>query len=249
MPDMLLAIQNYTLRHLMEEDFFGTLKAVRDLGIEYCELAGTGKYSAAEVREGLEKIGMRAIGAHVGFDPDNTDVEKAVSDAKILGYHYIVCPWVSQDKIAKGWEYLGRAFEQIAQGIAAKGLQFAYHNHDFEFKADPKGRIGMEVFYENADPGLVQAELDLCWVQHGGQDPVAWLKKMHARVPLVHLKDLCPTASHPDCAPGDGILDWDAILPACEAAGVEYGVIEIDQPENGLEDVERAVKFLRTKGY
>ena len=80
---------------------------------------------------------------------------------------------------------------------------------------------------------------DTFWVQYGGGDPVAWIKRMTGRMPVVHFKDMTILFDPQDAATlwtgkqtmaeiGVGNLNWPAILKACEEAGVEWCAIEQD---------------------
>ena len=86
-----------------------------------------------------------------------------------------------------------RRFAEIASGIgeklAAAGLSFSYHNHSFEF-VKFGGRSGLDLLFAESDERYLQAELDTYWIQHGGADPVEWIERVTARMPVVHLKDM-----------------------------------------------------------
>ena len=64
----------------------------------------------------------------------------------------------------------------------------------------------------------------------GGCNPTEYVKKYAGRQTIFHLKDfgvLYPNQSI--MVPvGSGNLDWNSILPAAEAAGVEWYIIEQD---------------------
>ncbi len=76
-----------------------------------------------------------------------------------------------------------------AKKLAQAGLSFSYHNHSFEF-VKFAGRTGLEILFEDSDARYLQAELDTYWVQHGGADPVAWIRRLDGRIPVIHLKDM-----------------------------------------------------------
>jgi sugar phosphate isomerase/epimerase len=46
-----------------------------------------------------------------------------------------------------------------------------------------------DLMVKKLDPKYVNFEMDVFWVKHPGQDPVALLKKYPGRFPLMHLKD------------------------------------------------------------
>ena len=91
---------------------------------------------------------------------------------------------------------------------------------------------------------LVNLELDVFWAQVGGAGPVALIEQLQQRVPILHIKDMAGDASQRDLPVGDGVMPWDHILPAAQATGVEWYVIEQDHPQDALADVERSLHGL-----
>lgn len=249
MSQMKLGVQNYTLRDLMAEDYFGTLERVRDLGLRYCEFAGLGGNSPDKVRAELDRIGLKAMGAHLMFDWDRPDVPAMVDEAKTIGYEYVVLPWIHEDRYKDGWARVAKDMEKVAAELRAAGMPFLYHNHAFEFKPEADGRLGIDVLYETASPDLVGAEVDVYWVQYGGVDPAEFIRRLGSRVRVAHLKDMSPAADRAFIECGRGTIDWDAVLAACDQAGTEYGIIELDVcPNPPLESVRVSTEFFRAKG-
>ena len=76
---------------------------------------------------------------------------------------------------------------------------------------------------------LLWLELDLGWIWAAGADPVEQLELTRGRCPLVHVKDLRPGPQHTPV--GDGDVDYARILPAAEAAGAEWLIVEQDEIE------------------
>jgi sugar phosphate isomerase/epimerase len=66
-------------------------------------------------------------------------------------------------------------------------------------------------------------------------------------VPLVHVKDHVRTATGaPDCPVGDGEVGYDLVLPAVVEAGVEWLVLEQDEPgDDPLGAVRRSLEATR----
>src|SRR5205823_434448 len=137
----------------------------------------------------------------------------------------------------------------------AGGLQLAYHNHAFEFDGSA-GQRPIDIMMERFDRSLVAFEVDVFWVSTGGEDPVAFLKRMGTRVPLMHLKDRgagCEvvhqeSAVKRDCFKevGAGILDFAAILRAAESIGVKHYFVEQDQtPSDPVDSLAQSYVNLR----
>lgn len=239
---MLLAVQCFTLRDAFAADTWGTFQRIRDLGLEYVELAGFYGFSADEMAERLHSIGLKVCGSHLGIDAFENDLDRVIADHRKLNCTNLTLPWISDEIVAQGWPAFAERCEAIARKLPP-GFRFSYHNHAFEFKTG-----NFEEFWSLTDPALVYAQLDVGWVYHAGEDPVLWLEDLSGRVPTVHLKDFTDNPASLDAVAGTGSLDWDAILPACEAAAVEFGIIEMDVPPGDPVDcVGRSLEFFRAK--
>jgi sugar phosphate isomerase/epimerase len=92
---------------------------------------------------------------------------------------------------------------------------------------------------------LVGLELDVYWANAGGGDPVALLERYGDRIRLLHMKDVGPDGR--DAPFGEGSLPWHELLPAAARAGVEWYVVEQDEPNDPLRDVETAFRNLRAR--
>jgi len=241
---MRISLQLYTLRDALAQDLNGTLDKVRDIGLKYVEFAGFYGLTASDWKNLTSDRGLTFSAAHIGFDQIANEFDTVVADCKAMGCDTVVIPWIGEDHYKDGWDKFGRECEPLGAKLKAEGLQLAYHNHAFEFKTD-----GLDGLYGATDPDLLKAQLDLAWVSIGGQDPVATISKFADRLPQVHLKDYDPNLSPQWRPAGQGILDWDSILPACLAAGVQFGSIELDEsPGDPVEAVRQSFDFFAAKG-
>ena len=221
---MQLSVQLYTVREPMSADPVGTLQKLREIGFEYVELAGTYGMSAEEFRKVLDDTGLKASGSHAGLDALEGDLGKVIADHKTLGVNLVILPWLSKETYADGWEAVARRVEPIAEGLADRGIEFAYHNHAFEFEDN-----GLARFFDTASI-RVNAQLDLGWVHYAGENPADWVRKLGSRVTTVHLKDMTDNKEQWDAVAGTGNVDWKSALEACHEVGVRFGAIEMDVP-------------------
>ena len=241
---MRLAVQLYTLRDPLAADLDGTLKRTSDSGFEFVETAGTCGLSPREFAARLDSAGLRAVAAHVGLDAVEGGLSETEDMAKSLGAEWLVVPWIGEDVYVEGWGPFGERLGRIAENVLARGLRFAYHNHDFEFRIQD-GRPGYEALWEAA-PETVEAELDVYWARHAGHDPAEWLRKLAGRVPLVHFKDGRDGRFTPV---GEGELEWDPIVVAARTAGVEWAIVELDEsPSDPIDCVAASYLFLTGMG-
>jgi sugar phosphate isomerase/epimerase len=245
---MKLSVQCYTLRDEFAKDVWGTYKALRDLGLNYIEVAGTHGLSAKELKAGLDKLGLKVSASHIGIGELEGNLAQVIEDNKVLENPCVVLPWIGEDRYGKGWDKFGKELEPIGAKLKAAGIAFAYHNHSFEF-AEQNGKIGLDAFYEAADPELVRAQIDTYWVAFGGQDPAAYIAKLGKRVAQIHCKDGKLGGEPHYLEVGQGDLKWDGILAAARQVGAAFASIELDVcPRPPIESVKMSVDFLRGKG-
>ena len=245
-----ISVQLYTLRDLVAKDFAGNVQRVAGMGYSGVELAGYGNLKTpAEVKRVLDDLGLIVSGAHATIESLEDDLSRVLDAQQTLGNRHLICPWMPEPrrKDADGWKAVAGSLNRIGQACAGHGIEFAYHNHAFEFQ-EFDGKPALDLLFENTDPRFVKAELDVYWIQHGGHDPVTYINKLRGRTILLHLKDM---ASGPDkkFAPiGTGILDFKSILNVARDVGVRWGVVEQDQTYDTppLEAVRTSLENLKT---
>jgi len=236
-----LAVQMFTLRNHTKtaSDLAESFKKISDIGYSAVQLSAVGamkgdkpEVDAAEARRMLDDNGLKCIATHRPWDSLMNETEKEIEFHKTIG-----CDYVAIGGVPKPYEFSPdgyRKFLADARPVIEKlnnaGLQFGHHNHSKEFtRSTRKGPWLEDVMIEEGGEELM-LELDLYWVQHAGVNPVRVLERSKGRVPVIHLKDKeVDPEDGPVMAPiGEGNLDWEHIIPACEQAGVRWYAIEQD---------------------
>jgi sugar phosphate isomerase/epimerase len=247
-----IGLQLYTVRETLKRDFAGTLRAIADIGYRGVEFAGEmGGYGPRELRRLLDDLGLHPIGGHVGINDLERSLERVLEYYAALGAPYVGVAWLPPAyRNAEGWLRAGRLMEAAAQTARRYGLTFHYHNHDFEFARLQNGQYGLDQLFNNTDPELVKAELDVYWAKKGGEDPVTYIRKLAGRIPLIHLKDMTADAAQTFACVGDGILDFPAIFAAADASGVDWYIVEQDVcPRGELESARRSYENMAARGW
>ena len=242
-------LQLYSIRDAMSEDVPGSLKKISDLGFKYLELAdySAGKfygYAPAEFKKMVEDQGMVALSSHTKVEAEGITVEnaKSLADAHAeLGVKFCVQPWVEEvDRNIESYKRMVGDWNEVGGIMKKVGIQFGYHNHNFEF-ANLDGIVPYYDLYLPAlDADLVTMELDLFWAAKAGQDPVEMFNKYPGRFQLLHLKDMYTNEApfydvikDDIAAVGEGVIDFKRILAAKEVSGVKYHFVEDDNQGNG----------------
>lgn len=238
-----IGIQVYTVRSLMPRDPDGTLAALAAIGYTEVELAGLYGVSAAAMRQMLDRHRLTAVSSHVSLQDMRRDWTRVLDDAATLGQRYIVCPSIDPaERTVDGLHRIADEFNTLAAAAGQHGLQFAYHNHTFEF-TPISGVVPYEVLLTRCDPRLVQMEIDLMWMTKAGGDPVAYFARYPGRFPIVHVKDMTAAGVMVDV--GRGSIDFRRIFAQSDRAGIRHYFVEYDDPPDPMADARASYQYLR----
>jgi sugar phosphate isomerase/epimerase len=238
-----VGIQLYTLRRRMQEDVEGTLAAVAEIGYREVEFAGYFDRPPKRIRELLEANGLRAPAAHIGMPEPGDGWDRVLDAAAEIGHGYVVTPWIPESqRTADGYRRFAELFNRAGMAARARGITFAYHNHDFEF-VTLGDRLPFDLLLDETDPTLVQFELDLFWITKGGHDPLEYFGRYPGRFPLVHVKDMSADGAMVDV--GQGEIDFARIFARAAQAGIRHYFVEHDNPADPLESARRSHAHLR----
>lgn len=256
-----VGLQLYTLRDLLNENLSGTIEEVSRIGYNYVELFGYGNgmylgMPVTDFYELLQANGLTVRSGHylTGLTMPNAvgtltkGWEKAVEDAALSEQKYMVCAWLHPDerKSIEDYKRLTDILNEAGRKAREAGLQFCYHNHDFEFqKLD--GELPMDVLLENTDSDLVKVELDLYWIQKAGFDPVEFFEKYEGRIPLWHVKDMEKGGDQSFTEVGNGVIDFKKIFANKDIAGMESFFVEQDVSANPLKSIEKSYSYLNNQ--
>ena len=239
-----IGVQLYTVRDDMKKNFEGTLARVAQIGYKEVEFAGYFDHSARSVRSTLRKNGLTAPAAHVGFPELGKSWDKVIEDALVVGHRYLICPWIDEKlRTPEGYRQVAELFNKAGERTKSAGLQFGYHNHDFEFKRI-QGQLVYDWLLEHTDPKLVKMELDIYWIRTGGEDPLTYFRRYPGRFPALHIKDKSADGKMVDV--GQGVIPWQAILRRRELAGVKHIFVEHDQPADAFATIRNSYRYLKT---
>jgi len=233
MSKPVLAAQLYTVREFTQSaaELSASLKKVKEIGYSAVQVSAIGPIPDAEVKAIVDDLGLKIVITHTAYPKLWNEIDAVISQHKLWG-----CPNVAIGSMPGEYREAGEAgFRRFAaeanavgEKLAKAGLTFSYHNHSFEFVKFGQ-RTGLDLLFEESDPRYLKAEIDVYWVQHGGADPAAWVRKVAGRMPVVHLKDMVILDGKQIMAEiGEGNLNWPAILGACKETKVEWYAVEQD---------------------
>jgi sugar phosphate isomerase/epimerase len=268
-----VGLQLYRISDAMEADVRGSLKKISDMGYKYMELAdySNGKfygYSPSEFKKVLADLGMEALSSHTAVEADGitSDNAKAMADDHAaLGVKYCVQPWINdEDRTIEKYKTMIADWNEVGRIMKSVGIQFGYHNHNFEFLPTDGMIPYYDIFLKEMDADLITMQIDLYWVTKAGHDPVEIFKKYPGRFKLWHFKDqLKPSTpvyeveKEDVTSVGVGSIDFKRIYAARDISGMKNFFVEDDNQGEGLPDaqgnaqpfvgIETSIKNLTTR--
>lgn len=279
MSKLPVGIQVYGLRDLLEntpEKFEEVMQAVKDMGYDGVELAGLYGLTPEYVKETLAKIGLNPISAHVAFAEMVENIDKVIDEYTRVGVKYLVMPYLPEEfrpANPDGFKAYLKDLEKVGLKIHEAGMQFLYHNHDFEFVKLPEGDYGYDYMFANVPAEAIASELDTCWCDVALGKCREYVKALDGRLPVLHLKDyikqgevksmykLIGIDSEETEDADDGFFEfrpigfgqmiWEPILQAAEETDVKWIVVEQDEhyDTDPLECARRSREYLKILGW
>lgn len=255
-----IGIQLYTVSGALEKDLPGTLDRLHAIGYRLVEAFHYPGYNAKSLRQAVEKAGLDCPSAHLDFNQPNLD--SLFREAETLGVRYTVSSELhfrnSQYPKGKPWremtvdDYKMLAGEMNNIGWKAKqaGFEYAYHNHDMDFRDLGGGQIGYDILLRQSDPSMVNFELDCGWMAVAGYDPAEYLRRYSNRYKMLHIKQFVKNSPRTTTTDGPGKPqgtelgrgkpDYKPIFAAAKVAGVQYYFVEQEPPFLDMTSIEAA---------
>lgn len=250
-----IGLQLYSLREQFKTDVPGTLALINEWGIKEVEGGGTYGLSTDEFKKLLKKNKLKVIGVGADFAALSGELAPIIENAKAYGAKYVITYWIPHQGDDFTFEDIKKAtevFSKAGKTLAENGLSFCYHPHGYEFRPYQEGTL-LDYMIQNTDPQHVNFEMDVFWVKHPGQDPVALLKKYPNRFPLMHLKDRAHGTEgnqfgradvETNVVLGTGDVGIAAIMKTAKEVGVKHYFIE-DESSRSVTQIPQSLKFLK----
>lgn len=225
----------------MKKNPVETLKQVAAIGYRNVEHANYVNrkfygFSAVEFKKLLDGMGLNMISGHTSLSPKHWDAEKkdftdewkwTVEDAVAVGQHYVVSPWLDES-LRNNYEGLMQfldVFNKCGELCKKSGMQFGYHNHNFEFSNSINGTRIFDLILQHTDRSLVAQQLDIGNMYGVGGRAMDIIKQYPGRFELMHVKDEIKSNKgemsdgYESTVIGKGLLGVKEILAMAESTG------------------------------
>ena len=251
-----IGLQLYSLRNEFKTEVPGNLKMISGWGIREIEGGGTYGMPMEDYKKLLSQNKLKMVSVGADFKQLKENPQAAVDEAKAFGAKYVVCFWIPHDGDAFTLDNMKEAvsvFNKAGKLLKDNGLSLCYHPHGFEFRPY-QGATLFDYLVKETDPRYLNFEMDIFWVKHPGQDPVALLKKYPNRFLLMHLKDRKHGTEgnqngHADVETnvvlGTGDVGIAEIMREAKKAGVKHYFIE-DESSHSVTQIPKSLAFLKS---
>jgi sugar phosphate isomerase/epimerase len=250
-----IGIQLYTVGEDLKRDVPGTLQRLRAIGYTQVETAGFAGLTAKQFRAHLDEAGLVCHSAHLPLG--NQPLGPLFDDAHTIGAHFVVSSVLFPPKALSGgalslddYQAMAKRANDLGSKAKQAGLQYAYHNHNVEFRPLDGGAIGYDVLLKQTDPTLVDFEMDCGWVVAAGHNPIGYFHNYPHRYKMLHIKDFVAgskistslaNGERPQGTElGHGHIDYKPILDAAAKIGIYDYYVEQEPPFPDMKPLEAA---------
>ncbi|GIH19383.1 sugar phosphate isomerase/epimerase family protein [Rugosimonospora africana] len=199
------SVQLYSVRDAVDENVDAAIARLAEIGFTQVEPYAFHQ-NVADLKRALTAAGVTAPSGHAPVI-DAEAPEVVFDAAAALGIRTVIDPFIPTDRwqTADDVARVAARANELGALAAERGLEFGYHNHQWEFTNKVDGRTVYDLFVNQLDPAVV-LEVDTFWATVGGEDTPALLRRLGDRVRAIHVKD--------------GIVDDDIrdVLPSSESA-------------------------------
>lgn len=217
-------------------------------------------HSEKEAKAILDEHGITVPSMHTDLVTLENHMAELGKAAKTMGFKYVGLPAIPDErrKTLDDYKKMADTFNTIGKKARQEGLMFSYHNHGYGL-SEMDGEIPFEVLMENTDPDLVFLEMDLFWTIAGRANPTHYLKKYSGRYHLMHVKDMKEVKSFSGdggdagqwielfpnmTTAGDGVVDFETILPIAKESGVKHFFVEQDMVQSPEVALKKSFDYL-----
>ena len=268
----IVGIQLYSVRDEMKLNPQNTLRQLAEMGYRYVEHANYVDrkfygYSAVEFKKILSDLGMKMPSGHTvmkrqHWDETQKDFTKGwkytIEDAAIMGQQYVISPSMDEG-LRTNYDDLKRfmdVFNGCGELCKKSGMQFGYHNHDFEFSQKLNGKAMYDIILESTDPKLVIHQLDTGNLFNGGATALDIVTRFPGRFESMHVKDEIASSSsgekYESTLLGKGIARVKEVIDiGRKSGGTIHFIIEQEayQGKSPLECAKENLAQMKLWGY
>jgi sugar phosphate isomerase/epimerase len=231
---MKLGAQFYSIRDntTNPEDLRLAFERIKNIGYEIVQMSAICDIDPLLLKSYSDEFSLPITCTHSPFDRIINDTDALIYEHKIYGCPTIGLGYMPTEYHGNGIYDFVEALREPIRKIKAAGLDFAYHNHAFEFES-VDGKLIYDILIDEL-PEL-NFIIDTYWIKYAGYDFIEYVKRIGAdRIKNVHFKDMKSEPQGEICPCGEGIIDFAPLIKLCNEMGIKNALVEQDNaPDSG----------------
>ena len=231
---MKLGAQFYSIRDNTQtpEDLYRAFKEIKSIGYEIVQMSAICDIDPKLLKSYSDEFALPITCTHSPYDRIINDTDALINEHKIYGCPTIGLGYMPNEYHGDGiYKFIDTLREPLRK-IKAAGLDFAYHNHAFEFES-VDGKLIYDILIDEL-PEL-SFIVDTYWIKYAGYDFIEYVNRLGAdRIKNVHFKDMKTDPKGEICPCGEGVIDFAPLIKLCDEMGIENALVEQDNaPDSG----------------
>ena len=231
---MKIGAQFYSIRDntTSPEDLKKAFQRIKEIGYEAAQMSAICEISPELLKSYSEEFNLPITCTHSPYDRIVNDTDALIKEHKTYGCPTIGLGYMPNEFHGGGiYDFIDSIREPLKK-IKAAGLDFAYHNHAFEFES-VDGKLIYDIMIDEL-PEL-SFIIDTYWIKYAGYDYIDYIKRIGAkRIKNIHFKDMKTEPQGEICPCGEGVIDFAPIVKLCDELGIENALVEQDNaPDSG----------------
>jgi sugar phosphate isomerase/epimerase len=240
-----IALQLYTLRGILPNDFDGIIHKVAAAGYDGVETAGFNGTTPEKAGKLFKSLKLTVSSAHIAA-PVGDEKNKTIETMQAIDCKTIINTAIGPDDV-KTLDQIKKTVDRLNtayQACKEAGFVMGIHNHWWEYTKMDLG-YPYQIMIQGLNPDIFY-ELDTYWIKTGGVDPVEVVKAAGARAPYLHIKDGPAEINKMQLPVGDGVMDIKKLLAAA-GSNAKWLVVEMDEvATDPIEAIKKSISYLRT---
>jgi len=239
-----IALQLYSVRENLTEDFMKTMQQIADIGFTAIETVSFPGVTAEKAGEIFRELNLRVCGAHSVL-PVGGDKNNVLDTMAAIGCKRIVHSLLTVDSIDE-IKNICDVVNQACQIAADNDMTITLHNHWWEFEPVQE-RLPFDLIRQWVDPA-VSFEIDPYWIITANRDPIQIIKSLGSKLSILHINDGPGTKDEPMVPVGSGEIDVAAIVKSAEDFP-EWLVVDLSMlAADEIESAKKSYRYLISSG-
>ena len=231
---MKLGAQFYSIRDNTQtpEDLYRAFKEIKSIGYEIVQMSAICDIDPKLLKSYSDEFALPITCTHSPYDRIINDTDALINEHKIYGCPTIGLGYMPNEYHGDGiYKFIDTLREPLRK-IKAAGLDFAYHNHAFEFES-VDGKLIYDILIDELHE--LSFIVDTYWIKYAGYDFIEYVNRLGAdRIKNVHFKDMKTDPKGEICPCGEGVIDFAPLIKLCDEMGIENALVEQDNaPDSG----------------